>query len=650
MVSEELNTDIELASEVIPVPQIQPEAKALNVLNATNEESNNIHHGKIRHRKKALHAAILKQMEFYFGDSNLSKDRYLAGLIKKEPNIDLEVFLRFNKIRSLTTDVNRIINALKKSTILKVSEDGTKVFRVTPIAEKQNIDECTVYIQRLPSDADHEWLTTLFSEYGPVAYVSIPKFKYNHKIKGFAFIEFETPEAAEKCLKAFRAKGCELPSQTSPMDVLSITTYTEENKQDENDLHTFRKPNENNYDSKVNGDNVQKDKPLEYEKSKVKRKRKKSMKTDDAGDSGTDQSDTTKSKKRKNTDSDKELNTYLSDSNVEDEKRGKKRKNRLSLEEIHDSGNESHKILKESCKKQKKIKSEETVQIPIQTESITTEDNREIAEYSNEEDLSDKRKNLKESYKKQKKIKTEEIEVKIEHGSLKAEAADTLDNEEPVEYSNGDVSEKKKKKKRKRKHHGAYEVLETADMGLQVMGKRDWKKLRNKYLELQRSKMKQLKQHMRRARRNQWGDRNKIEVEHEESVDSKKEKPASNLEFVPGVIVKVEFNEPCVDVKDFKLELKSNSNIKYIDIKEGAHEAFIRCDSSEATATLVQKSNETKHFTVLTGDEEKSYWDKIVKDREEKIGNKIRVKQRGRNKLLKKAEKELGKHIKFDEV
>lgn len=44
------------------------------------------------------------------------------------------------------------------------------------------------------------------------------------------------------------------------------------------------------------------------------------------------------------------------------------------------------------------------------------------------------------------------------------------------------------------------------------------------------------------------------------------------------------------------------------------------------------------------------YWDKISKDREEKLGNKIRPKQRGRNKLLKKAEKVLGKHIKFDEV
>jgi La-related protein 7 len=339
-----------------------------------------------------------------------------------------------------------------------------------------------------------------------------------------------------------------LPSQTLPTDVLSITTYKEEEKQDQNDVHSFRKPDENNCDNKVNGDNMQKiEKSSESEKSKVKRKRKKSMKSDDTTDSGTDQSDTVKSKKRKNTDNDKELSTYLSDSNVEEEKRGKKRKNRLSSEEVHDLNNELQKTSKESCKKQKKIRTEESEQISTKTESVPDE-------CSNEDDVSEKKCNVKESYKKQKKVKTEDG-VKHEQTCIGIEVDETEDKE-IVENSNEDAPEKKKKKKRKRKHHGTYEVLESADIGLQVMGKRDWKKLRNKYLELQRSKMKQLKQHMRRTRRNQWSDRNKMEIEHEENVDNKKEKPSSSLEFTPGVIVKVELHEPCTDIKGFKVIVK----------------------------------------------------------------------------------------------
>lgn len=37
---------------------------------------------KYRQRKKQRYNVIRQQMEFYFGDSNLTKDRYLHQLIK----------------------------------------------------------------------------------------------------------------------------------------------------------------------------------------------------------------------------------------------------------------------------------------------------------------------------------------------------------------------------------------------------------------------------------------------------------------------------------------------------------------------------------------------------------------------------------------
>ena len=224
MVSEEQNSDMELASEVVPVPQVQPQEEAPEEdQNAPNQETNDVPRKKPRQRKKALHAAILKQMEFYFGDSNLSKDRFLSELIKRNPgkfqiyllfkyvlfkniiayfsDVSIDTFLKFNRIKALTTERSRIAKALRNSTMLEVSHDGTTVRRTTPIIEKTNVEECTVYVQRLPSDIDHEWLCKHFSEFGKVAYVSLPKFKYNNKIKGFAFVEFETPEGVEKCLK-----------------------------------------------------------------------------------------------------------------------------------------------------------------------------------------------------------------------------------------------------------------------------------------------------------------------------------------------------------------------------------------------------------------------------------------------------------------
>jgi La-related protein 7 len=117
------------------------------------------------------------------------------------------------------------------------------------------------------------------------------------------------------------------------------------------------------------------------------------------------------------------------------------------------------------------------------------------------------------------------------------------------------------------------------------------------------------------------------------------------------------------------MELKDNNSVKYIDITDGSCEAYIRCDTTEAAQLFVQKSYDGRRLTILKGkyflqlppmfliiyvnkfsdDEEKLYWDKIARDREEKLSTKRRVKQRGRDKLLKKAEKELGKCIKFDQ-
>lgn len=92
---------------------------------ATKHESNP--RKRVRHRKKQLYENVMKQMEFYFSDANLSKDRFLGDLVKNDPFVPLSEFLKFNKIRSMTKDVNDIVKAMKHSTFLELSEDKLKV-------------------------------------------------------------------------------------------------------------------------------------------------------------------------------------------------------------------------------------------------------------------------------------------------------------------------------------------------------------------------------------------------------------------------------------------------------------------------------------------------------------------------------------------
>lgn len=53
---------------------------------ATTENVEESGHKKsYRKRKKHYYNAIRNQMEFYFGDANLTKDRFLKQMIDKEP-------------------------------------------------------------------------------------------------------------------------------------------------------------------------------------------------------------------------------------------------------------------------------------------------------------------------------------------------------------------------------------------------------------------------------------------------------------------------------------------------------------------------------------------------------------------------------------
>ncbi|KAI5732588.1 hypothetical protein M8J76_001975 [Diaphorina citri] len=183
----------------------------------------------------------------------------------------------------------------------------------------------------------------------------------------------------------------------------------------------------------------------------------------------------------------------------------------------------------------------------------------------------------------------------------------------------------------------------------------EWKKLRNQYLNLQRTKMKKLKAHLQSIKRTQWThphllqEKEKMEAKKNAvSTDEGEKDLKFGIEFVPGVIVRVHLDEPLVDVKLFKNELRHKPNVKYIDAHEGCQEAFIRCINADE-AKVMSESKLFPHCDILKGEEEVLYWEKIEYDRKVKFSTKTKV-CRGRNKLLKKAEKALGKHIRFDHM
>ncbi|CAN0826324.1 La protein 1 [Linum grandiflorum] len=98
-----------------------------------------------------------------------------------------------------------VAQTLRKSASLKLSQDGRKVGRVTPLLNPEEIAEQlgqrTVAVSPLPSDIDQEALQLFFSQHGKVNSVRLPKHVGNSKVFcGTALVEFSSDEEADKIL------------------------------------------------------------------------------------------------------------------------------------------------------------------------------------------------------------------------------------------------------------------------------------------------------------------------------------------------------------------------------------------------------------------------------------------------------------------
>lgn len=96
------------------------------------------------------------------------------------------------------------------------------------------------------------------------------------------------------------------------------------------------------------------------------------------------------------------------------------------------------------------------------------------------------------------------------------------------------------------------------------------------------------------------------------------------FEYEPGLIVKVSFDEPCIDVADFKAEMKQYAFVRYVDLREGQMAAFVRVDSPHSAPHLI-KHCAPRRCQILTGDVETDYWKKIAIDREAKLTKAVKM-------------------------
>lgn len=147
-----------------------------------------------------LDAKILKQVEFYFSDSNLPTDNFLKQETAKNDGwVPIETIASFKRMQSLTKDIGVVTAALEKSDFLTVSEDKVNIRRTTPLDAKARdmVDERSIYAKGFGADSTLESLQSFFAAHGEVRSVRMRRMK-DKVFKGSVFIELKDAEEATK--------------------------------------------------------------------------------------------------------------------------------------------------------------------------------------------------------------------------------------------------------------------------------------------------------------------------------------------------------------------------------------------------------------------------------------------------------------------
>ena len=156
---------------------------------------------------------VKKQIEFYFSDSNLPKDKFLLSKVRDKSNpegwIDLALIVTFKRMREFGATEESLAAAAKSSEFLVVSEDGKKVRRTTDLPDSDITLARSIMAKGFPENVTNfseqiDNIEKFFSQYGTVKSVRLNKY----------FPNKDTKSGADK--GKGKGKGAEKPKGTKP--------------------------------------------------------------------------------------------------------------------------------------------------------------------------------------------------------------------------------------------------------------------------------------------------------------------------------------------------------------------------------------------------------------------------------------------------
>ncbi|KAG7256504.1 hypothetical protein CRUP_029338 [Coryphaenoides rupestris] len=154
---------------------------------------------------------VARQIEYYFGDHNLPRDKFLKEQLQLDDGwVAVATMLQFNRLKCLTTDSNFIIEALQKSKmgLLEISEDKTKLRRSQnkPLPEfneeyKDAMKNKSVYIKGFPLETSLDEIQEWLSGKGQAENIQMRR-NLERQFKGTLLFDGKAKEALDKATEA----------------------------------------------------------------------------------------------------------------------------------------------------------------------------------------------------------------------------------------------------------------------------------------------------------------------------------------------------------------------------------------------------------------------------------------------------------------